>query len=251
MRALCSRLLLLTALGAVVPALLPTGVWAGAEATMALCRNAAIRAADAHGVPREVMLAITTVETRTRRGGATGPWPWTVNVAGKGAWFDSRAAALVHAQGALEAGQTSFDVGCFQINYRWHGRHFASIDQMFEPSASGDYAARFLKSLYAETGDWVQASGYYHSRTAEHAKRYRAMVARAVKALDGKAGRRVALAASPAATLATPLILRVDRDQRWPLAPGRVRTPTGMGESAGGVRLNALRRGGGRLIGGG
>ena len=35
-------------------------------------------------------------------------------------------------------GQPSFDVGCFQLNYKWHGEHFASIDQMFEPGPSGE-----------------------------------------------------------------------------------------------------------------
>lgn len=151
--------------------------------TMTICRNAALTAAKRHGIPPAVMIAITIVETGTRRGGASGPWPWTVNVAGKGRWFDSRAAALLHAQSALAKGQKSFDVGCFQLNYRWHGHHFASIDEMFEPGPSGDYAARFLKSLHAETKDWVRASGMYHSRTEQHAKRYRGLIANALQRL--------------------------------------------------------------------
>ena len=140
-------------------------------AVMAICRNAAIKAADRHGVPRDVLVAITLVETGTKRGGAFGAWPWTVNVAGKGFWLDSRAAALLTAQQALARVQPSFDVGCFQLNYKWHGQHFASIDQMFEPGPSGDYAAQFLKSLHAETGDWIKAAGFYHSRTPKHAQR--------------------------------------------------------------------------------
>ena len=131
------------------------------EKVMAICRNAAIEAADRHGVPREVLVAITLVETGTNRGGSYGAWPWTVNVAGKGFWLDSRAAALLHAQRSLARGQPSFDVGCFQLNYKWHGEHFASIDHMFEPSPSGDYAAKFLKSLHAETGDWIKAACFW------------------------------------------------------------------------------------------
>ena len=163
--------------------LLPGLAAAEVTATMDLCRNAAVRAADAHGVPRTVMLAITSVETRTTRDGQTGPWPWTVNVTGKGQWFASRAAALVHAQRSLAGGETSFDVGCFQLNYRWHGQAFPSIDAMFEPGASGDYAARFLKSLYAETGNWFRAAGLYHSRREPRASRYRDLVARAARRL--------------------------------------------------------------------
>ena len=74
---------------------LPGLAFADARANMDLCRAAAIGAADRHGIPREVMLAITTVETQTRRDGESGPWPWTVNVAGKGNWFASRAAAVL------------------------------------------------------------------------------------------------------------------------------------------------------------
>jgi hypothetical protein len=204
------------------------------EATMALCRSAAVAAADRHGVPREVMLAITQVETRTKRAGRSGPWPWTVNVAGKGEWFDSRAAALLHAQQALGRGEKSFDVGCFQLNYRWHGEHFASIDEMFEPGPSGDYAARFLKELYAETGDWMTASGNYHSRTPVHATRYRGLVARTIERMGGSAqltaaasaaGAPASAARSPAAV--APLVVRVStRGARGPLV---VRTPRGTG----------------------
>jgi hypothetical protein len=218
------------------------------DATMALCRDAAIAAADRNGVPREVMLAITQVETRTRRGGRSGPWPWTVNVAGKGAWFDSRAAALLHAQQALADGQKSFDVGCFQLNYRWHGEHFASVDAMFEPGLSGDYAARFLKELYAESGDWILASGHYHSRTPVHATRYRDLVAKTIDRMGGASehvrlaaaqpldaaaaggSRRVAATAAPVrvASIRAPLRVRADAPAERPAAHGvRVRTPRG------------------------
>ena len=238
----------------IVLLLFPLVARAGPADMMGLCRNAAIKAADRHGIPREVLVAISLVETRTRRGGVSGAWPWTVNVAGKGFWFDSRAAALIHAQGALARGQQSFDVGCFQLNYKWHGHHFASIDEMFEPGPSGDYAARFLKSLHAETGDWIKASGFYHSRTAKHAKRYRNLVARAVKRMGGKVPQAVAVAeagtGTPAASPGGRVIRVGDAASRWPVQ-GRVRTPTGTTRSAGGVGISILRRARGGLIGGG
>lgn len=231
-------------------AMAPLPVHASAEGAMALCRNAAIAAADRHGIPREVMVAITLVETRTKRGGVSGPWPWTVNVAGKGAWFDSRAAALIHAQQALAGGQTSFDVGCFQLNYKWHGSHFGSIDEMFEPAPSGDYAARFLKSLHAETGDWIRAAGLYHSRTAKHAKRYRTLVARTVRGMGGKVPEQVVLAGTATGETARPRVFRADDPAAgWPLRDGRIRTPAGTGNTAGAVALNILRRSRGSLLG--
>ncbi len=211
---------------------------------MALCRNAAIDAADKHGIPREVMVAITLVETRTKREGHSGPWPWTVNVAGIGRWFESRAAALIHAQAALARGQTSFDVGCFQLNYRWHGMNFSSIDEMFEPAPSGDYAARFLKSLHAETGDWIKAAGYYHSRTNRHAQRYRGLVANAVHAMDGEVP-------TPTEGVLPPGPIRLVKQQGWPLVGGLGTAPVASGQTAGAVGLGMLRRSGGALIAGG
>lgn len=234
-------------LGALMASTYPARAMAATDA-MALCRNAAIRAADLHGVPREVMVAITLVETRTRRGGASGPWPWTVNVAGKGAWFDSRAAALLHAQGALAQGEKSFDIGCFQLNYKWHGQHFASIDQMFEPTSSGDYAARFVKSLHAETGDWIKAAGFYHSRTAHHARRYRGLVARAVKAMGGEVPAEVAVAAAPPAGSPGPQILRVGEQSAGALLQGRVRVPRGTSRTPGGLGLGMLQQARGGLL---
>ena len=43
---------------------------------------------------------------------------------------------------------------------------------MFDPDENADYAARFLKSLYSEYGEWSQAAGAYHSRTPSYAKAY-------------------------------------------------------------------------------
>lgn len=217
---------------------------------MAICRNAAIKAADRHGIPRDVLIAITLVETGTNRGGSYGAWPWTVNVAGEGFWFDSRAAALLKAQKSLARGQPSFDVGCFQLNYKWHGEHFSSIDQMFEPGPSGDYAARFLKSLHAETGDWIKAAGYYHSRTPVHAKRYRNLVARAVRGLGGKipGGQRQLAAAGPPPDR---ILRRTDDGTFWPLRRiGQRLEPAPVSDAgSGALSLHVLRRSTGALIG--
>ena len=223
---------------------------ASPAAVMAICRNAAISAADRHGIPREVLVAITLVETGTNRGGAYGAWPWTVNVAGKGYWLDSRAAALLRAQRTLASGQTSFDVGCFQLNYRWHGEHFQSVDHMFEPEPSGDYAARFLKSLHAETGDWIRAAGLYHSRTPRHAKRYRNLVARSVRSMGGENLELATVVAS--ADDSTGYILRRSQDGTfWPLKRiGQgLRPLDGNYRRSGGLGLQLLRRSTGALFG--
>lgn len=136
------------------------------------CDVAAQHAAKETGVPLDVLMAITRTETGRARGGSIQPWPWTVNMQGRGVWFDTKSEALTYVFGNFKTGARNFDVGCFQINYRWHGESFASIEDMFDPWSNAIYAASFLKSLYAESGDWTVAAGAFHSRTAVHADRY-------------------------------------------------------------------------------
>ncbi len=138
------------------------------------CDRAARLAAERHGVPLDVMMAITRVETGRSAGGELMPWPWTVNHDGQGHWFASRDAAQSFVFRIFKGGARSFDVGCFQINYRWHSEGFRSIDAMFDPDQNADYAARFLARLHDELGSWSAAAGAYHSRTESFAKVYRA-----------------------------------------------------------------------------
>ncbi|MFC4731106.1 lytic transglycosylase domain-containing protein [Salipiger abyssi] len=142
-------------------------------APSAICDRAAREASRQTGVPVEVLMAIARTETGRARGGKTRPWPWTINVQGEGRWFGTRHAARQHAAATLEKRIRSFDLGCFQINYRWHGTAFRSLDEMLDPVANALYAARFLRRLHAETGSWIEAAGAYHSRTPKYAERYK------------------------------------------------------------------------------
>lgn len=143
----------------------------------AACTRAAEEASRRSGVPISVLKAISYNESGRKVEGGFGPWPWTVNMEGAGHFFDTFAEARSYVAKEYARGARSFDVGCFQINYRWHGEAFDSIDQMFEPLANAMYAARFLGELYAETGSWNAAAGAYHSRTKVYADRYTARFA--------------------------------------------------------------------------
>lgn len=141
---------------------------AGAE----MCDNAARIASRRHGVPLDVMNAISRTETGRFVANKLSPWPWTVNLRGKGYWFTSRRAAHDFVRRHMKQGARSFDVGCFQINYKWHGAAFRSVSDMFDPINNADYAATYLNRLNRELGDWSLAAGAYHSRTPEKAKGY-------------------------------------------------------------------------------
>lgn len=137
-----------------------------------LCDAAAAQAARDTGVPVTVLRTLTRVETGRSRSGTLEPWPWTLNMGGAGTWHDSAAAAQIVAETAIAAGRRNVDIGCFQINYRWHGDAFTGIAQMLDPVANARYAARFLRDLHRELGDWTAAAGAFHSRNPDLAARY-------------------------------------------------------------------------------
>lgn len=143
-----------------------------ADQPAAVCEWAAITAAQESGVPVDILATLTLTETGRRRGGVVRPWAWSVNAEGAGSWFDDPAEALAFAQDRIDQGRLNLDIGCFQLNYRWHGQHFPSVVEMFDPLENARYAARFVRDLYAETGDWRRAAGAFHSRTPMYAGRY-------------------------------------------------------------------------------
>lgn len=136
------------------------------------CDMAALRAAEQEGVPPQLMLAITRVETGRQIGGVLTPWPWTINHAGDGHWFDTASDAATFVQQAIDVGQTNLDIGCFQLNLHWHAAGFDSLQTMLDPTENARYAALYLTRLHAEKGNWVDAAAAYHSATAEHATAY-------------------------------------------------------------------------------
>jgi Transglycosylase SLT domain len=139
------------------------------EDPSSLCLRAAADAASQTGVPNDVLLAIALVET-----GRDGqPWPWTVNAGGDGRWFDTPEEAEAHVAEILAEGVTNVDLGCFQLNYRWHAAAFTSIADMLDPDRNATYAAEFLAEHFAQSGDWTNAAAAYHSATPEYAEAYR------------------------------------------------------------------------------
>lgn len=193
--------------------------------TAGICDHAARRAAQTHDVPLDVLRAISRVETGRAVDGQLAPWPWTINVEGKGFWFSSEYEAKTYLFNIFKAGKRSFDVGCFQINYRWHGKAFRSIDAMFDPLENAQYAARFLKKLHAELGSWTAAAGAYHSRTPDLAQAYSGRFRRVLAGLEQVIDTPLA-ARDPFTGAAAPLIPQ-DTDQTRGTALGSLVPATG------------------------
>ncbi len=136
------------------------------------CDSAALRAAKAYDIPPQVMLAITRVETGRRLEDQLQPWPWAVNHSGTSHWFDTPQEAEDFVHSAVARGENNLDIGCFQLNLRWHGEAFSSLKEMFDPDQNADYAAQFLMENHQRKGNWVDAVAAYHSETPQHAKTY-------------------------------------------------------------------------------
>ncbi len=124
-------------------------------------------------VPPKLLLAIARTESgRLIESGRVVAWPWTINVAGIGYFFETVEAAITAVETFQAANVRSIDVGCMQVNLMYHPDAFASLRQAFDPSVNATYAARFLAALRAELGSWPKAIAAYHSRTPDLAAAY-------------------------------------------------------------------------------
>jgi len=66
----------------------------------------------------------------------------------------------------------SVDIGLMQINWKFHGRHFSSLAELFDPQTNVRYAAKYLRQLLQEHHSVEQAVAFYHSNTQHYQSRY-------------------------------------------------------------------------------
>ncbi len=154
------------ALGAFAALLTTTPGTASAEIPPGTqCRAAAAAAERRWSLPPHLLLAIGEVESGRPDpgGGPPQPWPWTADVGGQDYVFRSSAEAVAVVGFLRERGIGSIDVGCFQVNLHYHPAAFPRVADGFDPATNADYAARFLRGLFAHTADWAQAVAAYHS----------------------------------------------------------------------------------------
>lgn len=117
------------------------------------------RAAKKYDVPLGVLYAVALTETG-RRGSLH---PYALNIAGPSYFPGTLEEALQKYEDASRAGAKLIDIGCMQINHFYHGSHFRSVADMFDPQENVDYAAQYLKDLRAKEGSWTLAAARYHA----------------------------------------------------------------------------------------
>lgn len=142
--------------------------------TSSICDQAAKIASQKTGVPFSVLRAIAWAETgHTNAESKTfGSWPWAVQSMGRGNWLPSRDAAVDFVANLIAKGERNIDIGCFQLNFHWHGSAFKNLEAMIMPENNALYAAQFLQTLYRDSGDWRMAVGQYHSQDKDRAQAY-------------------------------------------------------------------------------
>ncbi|MCP4395619.1 MAG: lytic transglycosylase domain-containing protein [Alphaproteobacteria bacterium] len=147
--------------------------------THGLCYNATTKKEAKSAILPNLLTAISVVEsgraapnggTASRR--ARSAWAWTVTANGKGHYYPSKQEAIAAVKDLQSFGVESIDVGCMQVNLKYHADAFGNLGQAFDPKRNVEYASKFLTKLHKETGSWITAAQYYHSRNKTKGSAY-------------------------------------------------------------------------------
>ncbi len=127
-----------------------------------------------YNIPRDTLHSISLQET-----GQAHPlhkklivWPWAVNLEGRPFYFDTKAEAVNFVKFQMRRGKVNFDIGCMQINFKYHGHNFKSIEHAFDPRGNINFGAKFLSEKFEQLGSWRKAIAHYHSATPEFGDKY-------------------------------------------------------------------------------
>ena len=114
-------------------------------------------------IPKGLLLGIGKTEAIRKINNKYIIWPWTINHAGKSLFFDNKEQMKNYVFKNLKRKDFNIDVGCMQINIKWHKNNFKKISDMFEVNPNISYAASFIKQLKNKHGSWDKAIKHYHS----------------------------------------------------------------------------------------
>lgn len=145
--------------------------------------------ASAAGIPSTVLYAVASQESNRKINDQVyRPWPWTLNVAGKGYYYETQEAACRALHIALAAHNPKrVDVGIAQINLGWNPDIFSTPCEGLDPYRNLQAASRLLRQHYESSGSWTVATGLYHYPAGgEIAARYQHSVQRRMDTISKK-----------------------------------------------------------------
>ena len=114
-------------------------------------------------IPTGLLLGIGKAESGRIKNDEIVIWPWTINHAGKSLFFDNKNQMKKYISKHVKEGDNNLDVGCMQINLKWHKHNFKDIKDMIAIEPNVSYAASFLIQLKSKYGTWEKAIKHYHS----------------------------------------------------------------------------------------
>ena len=135
--------------------------------------------AEEYGIPHSLLYALALTESgkQITPTGEYRPWPWTLNVAGQGYFFESRLTAWQALTAHLTDGKRSIDIGLAQINWRYHQQRLGTPWQALDPYHNLRVGARILHDCYQTRQEWWGSVGCYHApANPQRADRYRSRV---------------------------------------------------------------------------
>lgn len=141
-----------------------------------MCAVAAVKAQNDFGIKPNLLQTIASVESGRwdAKLGKRVAWPWTAHANGKGYYFESKEKAIAAVKAMQQKGITNIDVGCMQINLKYHGKAFHSLEDAFDPEKNVAYSATFLQKLYKRNhADWKKTAMQYHSKNLRKGINYK------------------------------------------------------------------------------
>lgn len=157
-------MILVTLLVALFGQITPKAALASADSSR-ICASAVHAAEISQRLPRFLLHAVSLAESGRwyKKAKARIAWPWTITAEGKGRFFRTKTKAIAEVKRLQAEGIRNIDVGCMQINLKYHGHIFGSVEEAFDPVNNVAYAAAWLKSLRGKKGSWAHAVGRYHN----------------------------------------------------------------------------------------
>jgi hypothetical protein len=140
----------------------------------AICENFIRQQERFFNIPTDLLKSISLVESgRALPNGRLAPWPWTINVNGKGFMFKTKEEAIAAVKKYQHQGITSIDVGPMQVNLKHHPNAFRHLSDALDPQINIAYAAQYLSDLKHQLGSWKSAVAHYHSASPTYHMPYR------------------------------------------------------------------------------
>lgn len=172
-------LIVLGAVGALIVSAATSHALTRAERQNADLCAAATRATEStEALPRGLLTAISLKESgrwdSTKKQSVA--WPWTVTAEGKGSHYPSKQDALRTVAKLRARGVSNIDVGCMQINLRYHPHAFENLEAALDPVRNVAYAGEHLRQLREDHKTWPKAVERYHTSDPKRGLVYRRAV---------------------------------------------------------------------------